>query len=292
MPRLPVVDYLFDVARASGWQIFLVIATWVVLVLITNVASAAMNLVAVRALGVRAHLWAVIMPGVILHELAHVLACWVFGHKVTKAVLFDPKMRSGSAGYVEHAWNTRNPWSQLGVFFIGLAPVLLSLGLVIALMAWAGGGAVFSSIVVPDPSEDAFGALKSVLLGSVTLVWDLVEFGLSEEANGWRWLLVVYLGLVSTATVRLSGADLGLIRRGAAYALTWIVIFNLAVYWTGYWTQDLEDALMNMQVKLLAACQLVVAVKLLGTGVLLPLALGRRKPLPSNNEYPTPPPQA
>jgi hypothetical protein len=63
-------------------------------------------------------------PGVILHELNHFIFCIIFGHKVIKMRLFEPNLSSGSLGYVNHSYNPRSTYQQIGNFFIGMAPLI------------------------------------------------------------------------------------------------------------------------------------------------------------------------
>jgi hypothetical protein len=62
--------------------------------------------------------------GVPLHELSHLVMCWVFRHRIVAYRLFDPDPRTGTLGYVHHAYQRRSPYQIAGNFFIGVAPLL------------------------------------------------------------------------------------------------------------------------------------------------------------------------
>jgi hypothetical protein len=62
--------------------------------------------------------------GVPLHELSHLALCWVFRHRIVAYRLFDPDPRTGTLGYVQHAYQRRSPYQLVGNFFIGVAPLL------------------------------------------------------------------------------------------------------------------------------------------------------------------------
>jgi len=54
-----------------------------------------------------------------VHELSHAFACILFAHKI---ITFNLSENPG----VAHEWNGDNIYQNLGVFFISLAPVILS----------------------------------------------------------------------------------------------------------------------------------------------------------------------
>lgn len=75
--------------------------------------------------------------GVVIHELSHFFFCVLFGHKVTKVSLFNPKS-DGTLGYVEHSYNPSNVIHSFGTVFIALAPLLgsVSSAYVISIVMW------------------------------------------------------------------------------------------------------------------------------------------------------------
>lgn len=62
--------------------------------------------------------------GVPLHEISHLVACLLFRHRVVAFSLLDPDTRSGTLGYVQHAYRRRSLYQVTGSFFIGIAPLV------------------------------------------------------------------------------------------------------------------------------------------------------------------------
>jgi len=61
--------------------------------------------------------------GTPIHELGHLLMCYVFRHKITKFKLFSRKAKDGILGYVNHGWNPKSLYQNIGNFFIGMGPI-------------------------------------------------------------------------------------------------------------------------------------------------------------------------
>ena len=61
-------------------------------------------------------------PGVIIHELGHVIFCFIFNHEILSIKLFSPEGNT-SLGYVNHRYDPKNLYHRTGNFFIGTGPV-------------------------------------------------------------------------------------------------------------------------------------------------------------------------
>lgn len=125
-----------------------------------------------------------VAPGVIMHELSHLLACLVTGAKVKEVVLFD---REGG-GHVEH----EKPLLPLiGQILISIAPFLIGVTLIFLISNFVG--------------------LKS---GDITLVRSINGFfhyfqaaALQINFASWKTLLALYLMLSLAVTMMPSKQD-------------------------------------------------------------------------------------
>lgn len=61
--------------------------------------------------------------GTPVHELGHLLMCFLWGHRVTRVKLLQLNSPDGVLGYVEHAYNRNSIYQRAGNFFIGLGPL-------------------------------------------------------------------------------------------------------------------------------------------------------------------------
>lgn len=142
--------------------------------------------------------------GTPIHELSHALACIVFGHKIRKIKLFDPDPTSGTLGYVDHSYNKKNLYHQVGNFFIGIAPLLFGTSLIVLLMYLLVPSVFFSvtrvaldlSVGETFPVGDFFGFFASS-------IWSIVcSLG---SIDGWIFLI---LAILIASHMELSGSDI------------------------------------------------------------------------------------
>lgn len=72
--------------------------------------------------------------GVPVHELSHLIVAILFGHKIKEVKLFQVNDENRTLGYVNHSYNPRNIYHQIGNFFIGIAPIICGSLLIILLL--------------------------------------------------------------------------------------------------------------------------------------------------------------
>lgn len=156
--------------------------------------------------------------GTPIHELSHALMCIVFGHKIRKIKLYDPNSTSGTLGYVDHSYNRKNLYHQIGNFFIGIAPLLFGAFLIVLLM-YLLVPSVFLSVtrVAVDlslesafPIGEFFGFFGSAIMA---IFCSLVSL------EGWIFVL---LAILIASHMEMSGSDM---KSGL-----WGLLFILLIY--------------------------------------------------------------
>ncbi|MBS1970218.1 MAG: hypothetical protein JSU04_07910 [Bdellovibrionales bacterium] len=152
--------------------------------------------------------------GVPLHELCHALFAKIFFHEIGSIKWFDPEGKGGSYGVVVHHYNDRNLYHRIGLFFIGMGPVLLAPVLLFALY----------SFLVPHPVP------FSLHLGDLGFLANDFSKSLLGAAN-WSsmgFYAFLYLAVCLTSQMELSSEDLKVARGGVLPILLLILLVNTA----------------------------------------------------------------
>jgi len=204
--------------------------------------------------------------GVPLHELSHVAACFVFRHRIEKLSLLAIDRTTGQLGEVQHAWERRNLYQQLGRFFIGVAPLAggalalwvltLALGPPDLKLTFSQGGAD-----LPSTARDALlqaGRLLRLLLAPGNL------------ALGLTWLYL-YLCLCVSAHMSPSLTDLKGGLPGFLLLVALLLVVNLVVALVGVEGATLERVALGVLSPLLAV--LVMAIALSTVTLLMVVAI-------------------
>lgn len=171
--------------------------------------------------------------GTPIHELSHALMCVVFGHKITEIKLYQPNSTDGTLGYVNHTYNPKNLYHQIGNFFIGIAPILCGSGLLILLMF----------LMVNDVFTDVMAEIQFVELlstnfweastyaGYLQLFWDIVTdiFEFTNMGNVLWWLFMI-LALMISSHMELSTADIKGGFKGFLFIAGLLLIADIIMY--------------------------------------------------------------
>ena len=184
--------------------------------------------------------------GIPIHELSHAFFAKVFFHEIRKVKWFDPKGKGGSHGAVEHAYDEKNLYHRIGLFFIGMGPVLLTPVLILIAYYCLVPTSGHFSMQVTHPL-----ALAENFLRSFTVVhnWHSVKF-----------YLFLYFTICVTSQMELSPEDFAVARGGIFPFLLLLIGLNLLAYVFAF---DLHSRLIlafNSLFSLWAACFIMVAV--------------------------------
>lgn len=163
--------------------------------------------------------------GVPLHELSHLLAARIFGHRIVAYRLFDPDPVTGTLGYVRHAYSRRNLWQLAGSFVIGVAPVLAGTAALVALL----------QIAVPvdalTPILDRAVVTSGIFSGAWVLGTDVLD---AIWAHKTHWLpLYLYLALCVASHLSPSASDLKNGAVGGVLVALLLVLATLAASYVG-----------------------------------------------------------
>ncbi len=171
--------------------------------------------------------------GTPIHELSHALMCIIFRHKITEIKLFSPGGKDGSLGHVNHTYNPKNLYHQVGNFFIGVAPVLLGSGAILGLM-YLFVPNVFTS-VTGELSE--LGALSTSFFSGATYSEYFAIFGRVfsaifniENLSSGVWWAFIFLAVMISSHMELSPADIKGGFKGFAFITFILLIIDVMLF--------------------------------------------------------------
>ncbi len=166
--------------------------------------------------------------GTPIHEISHAIMCLIFGHKITDMKLFQVDENDNKLGYVVHTFNPKNPYHQIGNYFIGVAPILVGTLIICFLMrimmpdAFIDVSAFVDEIAATSKNGFSFGIIFDALRLIVVLFGHITE--------GLMWLLFVVITACISMHMSLSGADI----KGSVKAIPLIAVVlfvaNFLVY--------------------------------------------------------------
>ncbi|MGE5328080.1 MAG: hypothetical protein ACM3KR_01035, partial [Deltaproteobacteria bacterium] len=113
---------LFTVIRVSLFETFCVTGSLILVGMILSLFANKANFYIKRTFG-RKGILVTAWIGTPIHELGHLLMCYVFRHRITEFKLFDRKTKYGVLGYVNHSWNPKSLYQNIGNFFVGMGPI-------------------------------------------------------------------------------------------------------------------------------------------------------------------------
>lgn len=158
---------------------------------------------------------AVIVSSIIgtpIHELGHAAMCLLFGRKIVKLVLWQPRSDDGNLGYVKYTCNSRKLLQRLGNLFISTGPIFSGMA-VLSLLLYLVFPNTWSTYVssVRALVEDNASVLEIVSSGLRMIPNMISEFG-SNASPVWVQILSVPVMLSVSLHIDLSPGDIRVAR--------------------------------------------------------------------------------
>lgn len=172
--------------------------------------------------------------GVPVHELSHAAVALLFRHKITELKLLQRPDRNGVLGYVNHSYNPRSIYQQIGNFFIGIAPMFGGTISIIALMKIVLPEIYdkFIDILIKNLSAGFFSikTVEGMLISYKGLLKSI--FTLRNLENPYFYLFL-FVAVSIASHISLSIDDIRGASRGLAVIFIVLFVFN-ALGWSKY----------------------------------------------------------
>ncbi len=195
-----VQNYLFQILFSVG------------VIIVFGLIIAALNRAWCRMLGSKG-VFAMRATGVIgtpVHEIGHAIFCLIFGHKVNGIKLYSMDTSTGVLGYVNHSYNKKNVYQQIGNFFIGVGPIIFGsivLTVLMLIMVPATFQKVFASLGGINNlelgvfSEETYYGMITVFIKIFTAIFSF------ENIKNWIWWIFIIISMSIATHMSLSKAD-------------------------------------------------------------------------------------
>lgn len=213
MVSLVELFYLFGVIMAVG--------------LILGVFERYSNTYLVRAFGSRGVL-VTAWIGTPIHEIGHLIQCFIWGHRVTKVKLLQLRSPDGVLGYVEHQYNRNSIYQQVGNFFIGIGPIFSGIGSLVLGMyllvpqSYSAFQAQIQQHITMEKLD--INVLKTVSSAGFAISKSLFTF--ENLINPLFWIFLV-VAISISSHIALSKADIHGSAKGLLMIFFVLVLFNV-----------------------------------------------------------------
>ncbi len=202
--------------------------------------------------------------GTPIHELSHVVMCWLFRHRVDEIALFEPDRESGRLGYVKHSYREGSWFEQIGNLFIGIAP-LIGGSLVLAVLFWVFYPDAAVAAIESSQNADENG---SIVMQTWTVASNIGSGILSiENLSTARFWIFIYLVLCVGSHMAPSWSDYRGAWRGAVLATVLLLGVTLLMTISGVDLSRLINVFVEAAGPLFAILGLTIVLCFLATSV-------------------------
>lgn len=230
-----ILDYLLKVLLSTGTQLLILFGPLLILSFIMNYIAQLNEEFSYKVFGRTVYLYVFGWLGTSVHELGHALFALIFGHHINEIVLFSPNAEAGSLGHVNHSYNKKSIYQNIGNFFIGIGPILLgALALFLITYALYQYSVTEISFQLGIDSFRSLSTLKQLVFSIYNSGYSYISIVLfGAKTTWWKIVLLCYFLYSIGSSITLSPADIKSAFKGFIYFIIVLIIFNLATFWIG-----------------------------------------------------------
>ena len=256
-----MADNIFTIVQLSLFETLYVTGSLILVGIILGIIENRANFYTWKVLG-RKGILATAWIGTPIHELGHLLMCLLFKHKINKFKLLDLKAADGVLGYVNHEWNRKSLYQNIGNFFIGMGSIFsgtaaLILGMYIFL---PNSVATFVNYSTLSSGMQDQHILTKIISLTAELFKSIFSVGNLTSASFWIYF-VLAIGISSH--IALSKEDLKGVGRGLITIFAFILLINAVALILNTDISDFFTGILVLNVYLLAFSMISIVFSLI-----------------------------
>lgn len=269
---------IFKLLLVSLIELFYLVGVLIGIGFLLGVLEHKSNMYLQRSFGRKAVIVTALI-GTPIHEFGHLIQCWIWRHKVLEVKFLQFNEPNGVLGYVNHQWNAKSLYQNIGNFFIGLGPIFSGIAALI--------GAMY--ILLPDSyqvfkvafhsqtvSEHLIDRSSIQFVGSSLLSIGKALFAFSNLTNPGFWLFL-FIAISVSSHMALSASDIKGALNGLISIYVLLVVLNVIAtlfHVDGY---NMVVSMVKYNAYLLAFSSIAFLFSLFTFGVSLLIFLLKRK---------------
>lgn len=231
-----LANYVWQAVLGTFFQLMMLLGPGLALAFVMHLLAGFIAEKACRVIGRNTFLMLFGWLGTFVHEGGHVLFCLLFGHRIIAVKWFDLTCQDGSLGYVRHSCDRNSLYQRIGLFFIGIGPILLGTVVIYYASRYLLGPEVFASIrhnadSAMQVSKHSFAALAESIGHNCLTIFSVI-FTRDNLAN-WKFYVFLYLTFSVGSSITLSPQDIKGALSGFLTLTGVLLVFNVATNWLG-----------------------------------------------------------
>ena len=244
---LDLFSYLVLVLKSTLIHLLLFLGPILLLAYIMNFISKRSSTLGIQVFGERVYIYGFASLGTAVHELGHAVFALLFAHKIEKIVLFSPNNMDGTLGYVNHSYNKKSIYQNIGNFFIGIGPIIFGPLVISIIVYFIAGRSILEvsgfkvNLGDINTTED-FKVFLSAVIDSFVQMGGFVFTLFSTSLL--KAILLLYFIFSIGSSVTLSMADIKGAKKGLYYFMIVLLIFNLFTLWIGDFARPIISIFM------------------------------------------------